>query len=66
MQFGSITPYYAGWTSGVDHYVYTDGTGAQYRLDQNNSGVWTSLCRGFTSGSMRTRISYFFPMGNSG
>ena len=43
LQVGSITPYYAGWTSGVDHYVFTDGTGAQYRLDQNSGGVWSSL-----------------------
>ncbi len=40
---GSITPYYTSNWSGVDHYVYADGTGAQYRLDQNSSGVWSSL-----------------------
>lgn len=39
---GSITPYYTSYWSGADHYVYTDSTGAQYRLDQNNSGAWTS------------------------
>ncbi|HWB99348.1 MAG TPA: hypothetical protein VG672_21715, partial [Bryobacteraceae bacterium] len=43
LQIGSVTPYYAGWTSGVDHYVFTDGSGASYRLDQNNGGIWTSL-----------------------
>jgi hypothetical protein len=42
MLIGSITPYYTSLWGGVDHYVYTDSTGAQYRLDQNNSGVWTS------------------------
>ena len=43
LQIGSITPYFAGWASGVDHYVYTDRSGAQYRLDQNNGGIWSSL-----------------------
>ncbi len=41
-QIGSITPYYTNWWAGVDHYVFEDGTGAQYRLDQNNGGVWSS------------------------
>ena len=43
MLVGSVVPYYAAYPSGVDHYVYTDSTGAQYRLDQNNgSNVWGS------------------------
>ncbi len=42
MLIGSITPYYPNWWSGPDHFVYTDSTGSQYRLDTNNSGVWTS------------------------
>ena len=38
---GSITPIYDGiWQ--LDHYEFTDSTGAQYRLDQNNNGVWSS------------------------
>ncbi len=42
-QIGSITPYYnADWTVGVDHYIFTDGTGAEYRLDQNTGTVWSS------------------------
>ena len=43
LQIGSITPYYTAWPYGVDHYVFTDGTGAQYRLDQNSGNVWSSL-----------------------
>jgi RHS repeat-associated protein len=39
---GSITPYYVSWASGVDHYVFTDATGAQYHLTTNTSGVWSS------------------------
>ena len=48
MQIGSITPYTAVTQNGtliqtvIDHYVFTDGTGAQYRLDINNNGVWSS------------------------
>ena len=44
MQIGSVTPYTTVTQSATatDHYVYADGTGAQYRLDVNNSGVWSS------------------------
>ncbi len=42
LQFGSLTPYYTNWFNGVDHYVFTDGTGAEYRLDSNNGNVWSS------------------------
>ena len=38
---GSIFPVWC--SSAVQYYVYTDSTGAEYRLDQNSSGVWTSL-----------------------
>jgi hypothetical protein len=38
---GSITPIYDSiW--GLDHYEFTDSTGALCRLDQNNNGVWSS------------------------
>lgn len=40
---GSLTPYYNPGNNGVDHYVYTDNTGAEYQLTVNNSGVWSSL-----------------------
>ena len=39
---GSLTPYYTSYWTGVDHYVFTDSTGAEYRLDQNNGGIWSS------------------------
>lgn len=42
IQLGSITPYYLGWPNGVDHYAFTDSSGAEYRLDQNSGGVWSS------------------------
>ena len=42
MLIGSVTPYYTNYYGAADHFVYRDATGAEYRLDQNNSGVWTS------------------------
>jgi hypothetical protein len=42
VQFGSLTPYYSAMYSSPDHYVFTDGTGAQYRLNVNNNNVWSS------------------------
>ncbi len=42
MLIGSVTPYYPNWWSGPDHFVYTDSTGAQYFLNVNNGGVWSS------------------------
>ena len=44
MLIGSITPYMTGGVGAwaVDHYVYTDSTGAQYVLNVNTGGVWSS------------------------
>ena len=41
LQAGSLAPIYFG-SNGLQFLVYTDATGAEYRLDQNNNGVWTS------------------------
>ncbi|MBL8241703.1 MAG: hypothetical protein JNM66_30030, partial [Bryobacterales bacterium] len=41
MLAGSLTPIYSDWWT-VHHYVYTDGTGAEYRLETNAGGVWSS------------------------
>jgi YD repeat-containing protein len=41
MMAGSIRPI---WFNGsLHHFVFTDATGVEYRLDQNNSGIWTSI-----------------------
>ena len=38
---GSITPVFSDpWT--VSYYLFTDSTGAEYRLDQNSGGIWSS------------------------
>lgn len=42
---GSVRAHYSDyWT--VDHYAFVDGTGAEYRLDVNESGVWRSRAAG--------------------
>ena len=41
MQVGSLTPYWASYFT-LKYYEFSDGSGAVYRLDQNNNGVWTS------------------------
>ncbi len=38
---GSLLP--VEWHSGISEYLFTDSTGAQYHLNQNSSGVWSSL-----------------------
>ncbi len=41
LQAGSLTPYYRfDWT--LDHYLFIDSTGAEYRLTTNSNGIWTS------------------------
>src|SRR5258708_3518714 len=41
LQGGALLPEYNGWYS-IHHYLFIDSTGAEYRLDQNNGGIWTS------------------------
>ena len=38
---GSITPMFADAYT-VNYYLFTDSTGAEYRLDQNSGSVWSS------------------------
>jgi len=38
---GSITPIWADVNT-FSHYLFTDSTGAQYKLDINNGGMWSS------------------------
>ena len=39
---GSITPVWNPGGFTASYYLYTDSNGAEYRLDQNNSNVWSS------------------------
>ncbi|HLG96093.1 MAG TPA: RHS repeat-associated core domain-containing protein [Bryobacteraceae bacterium] len=41
MQAGSLTPVYKDYWD-VDHYLFIDASGAEYRLNVNNGGVWSS------------------------
>ena len=38
---GSLTPFYDGYWF-LHHYLFTDASGAEYRLSTNTNGVWTS------------------------
>src|SRR5260370_40347216 len=41
LQGGALLPVYQNyWT--FDHFGFIDASGAEYRLDQNNGGIWTS------------------------
>ena len=41
LQAGSLTPYWKDYWD-IDHYTFTDATGAQYRLGSYLGGYWTS------------------------
>ncbi|MFN0104740.1 MAG: hypothetical protein ACKV2U_21960 [Bryobacteraceae bacterium] len=62
MLVGSLTPVYSSWWT-VNHYLYTDNTGAEYRLDTNAGGVWTSKEGIFLSYDSATGRLYY-PGGN--
>jgi hypothetical protein len=58
LQIGSITPYYSSpWD--VAFYVFRDATGAEYRLDQDNNGIWTSKDSIYVSFDDQWDILYF-------
>jgi RHS repeat-associated protein len=42
LQAGSVSPVNVGTPPQLDHYVYSDATGAQYKLTQHTNNVWTS------------------------
>jgi len=58
LQIGSITPVWSG-LSAVDHYIFTDGTGAEYSLSVNNGGIWTSQEGTYASFDSATNILHF-------
>jgi len=64
---GAVTPYYTG-NGAVDHYVYTDATGAEYRLDTNKGECGRRRPKVFTCGWTATpaRTSCTSRMGSSG
>src|SRR5271170_6831057 len=60
LQAGSLTPYWTGLWDTVDHYLFTDSTGAEYKLyDPNQTGVWTSQESVYVSYVAATSTLYF-------
>ncbi len=55
---GSLTPYWNGYYT-LDHWTFTDSTGAEYRLSINNSNVWTSADSVYLSYDANTGILHF-------
>jgi hypothetical protein len=59
LMLGSLLPVW-GNDSTIQYYLYTDATGAQYRLDQSNgSGVWSSLNSVYVWYDSNTNRLYF-------
>src|SRR5262249_19095376 len=58
LQAGSLTPYWGSYWA-VDHYTFVDATGAEYRLDQNTNGVWTSKESIYLTYDSNTQRLYF-------
>jgi hypothetical protein len=58
LQAGSLLPVWSSyWT--IHHYMFTDGSGARYRLDQNNNNIWTSKEGVYVSYDANTGRLYF-------
>ena len=57
LQAGSITPV---WYAGVLQYcIFSDATGAEYRLDQNSGGVFTLREGVYTAYDSNSQTLYF-------
>ncbi len=57
LQAGSLLP--VNTASGIGGYSFTDATGAQYYLNQNSGGVWTSPTGIYVSYNATTNDLYF-------
>jgi hypothetical protein len=57
LQAGSIVPIWN--TSTIDHYLYTDATGAEYSLSVNTNNVWTSIEGTYVSFNSNAQKLYF-------
>jgi RHS repeat-associated protein len=55
---GSLTPIWADQYT-LYYYSYVDSTGAEYRLNQNNSGIWTSTDSIYVTFNSNTNTLYF-------
>ena len=55
---GAITPYYTSFFT-FDHFVFTDASGAEYRLDQNSNGIWSSLDAAYVWYDSNAQVLHF-------
>ncbi len=55
---GSLTPIWANQTT-LSYYSFVDSTGAEYRLNQNNNGIWTSIESIYVTFNSNTNTLYF-------
>jgi hypothetical protein len=60
LQAGSLTPVWAGPTV-IDHYIFTDATGARYNFSINTNNVWTPDCAYFTADEGEAPITISSP-----
>ena len=56
---GSITPIVGDPYTGISDFLFTDSTGAEYRLDQNNGNVWSSKASLYIWFDANTNILHF-------
>ena len=56
---GSVTPYFHEHWQAPTHYVFTDSTGAEYRLDINTNGMYTSREGVYVSYDQAAQRLYF-------
>lgn len=55
---GSVTPFWESYYT-INHYIYTDSSGAEYRLDVNDGGVWRSTEGIYARYDTNTQRLYF-------
>jgi hypothetical protein len=65
---GSIAPIWSG--SSISLYIFTDSTGAEYRLDQNSGTIWSSVDSVYvyfdsSSDTLHFRDGSFWKMGST-
>ena len=56
---GSITPVWNAGGMTASYFLFMDSTGAEYRLDQNNSNVWSSKDSAYVYFDANTNILHF-------
>ncbi len=59
LQAGSILPISNDPYIGAADYIFTDATGAEYRLDQNSGGIWSSKASIYVWFDANTNILHF-------